>query len=381
MPILSLNEFKSSDARFSEGTWVVEYHDQTHLYEDTYIRLGKVEIEECTPDNNCFFSFYPRSSKQLETCLDNEWRRKEWKGKISDKQVPEQVEKTVKTILGQLRESIVRLGLLQPRFEIENCKFITDRKFAIVVPDTNALRNGAVNHLQEQFPSTQIWIIIPTVTLMEIGERAATIKSRVGDEPKPNNSALIRNRPQVTIAPQAVTWIRKRFPTETLELAPELLRAFRGYETRGNDPYKEPDRISINDRLILEGIKDLRRQRNLLEGVYLMSGDKDMSWLARLEGIQTIYPDIPDIQGVSEGIYSIRYSLESRTHVVCSIHRFLWDLTHIFSKIRVRKCTESTQKSEQLELFYYYPTKLINDWVDDKLEVTGFGSSSTTDTV
>ena len=112
-----------------------------------------------------------------------------------------------------------------------------------------------------------------------------------------------------------------------------------------------------------------------------MSGDKDMSWLARLEGIQTIYPDIPDIQGVSEGIYSIRYSLESRTHVVCSIHRFLWDLTHIFSKIRVRKCTESTQKSEQLELFYYYPTKLINDWVDDKLEVTGFGSSSTTDTV
>ena len=34
-----------------------------------------------------------------------------------------------------------------------------------------------------------------------------------------------------------------------------------------------------------------------------------------------------------------------------------------------------------LELFYYYPTKLVNDWVDDKLEVTGFGSSSTADTV
>ena len=32
MPIFSLNEFKSlSDARFSKGTWVVEYHDQTHL--------------------------------------------------------------------------------------------------------------------------------------------------------------------------------------------------------------------------------------------------------------------------------------------------------------------------------------------------------------
>ena len=377
MAILSLDEFKSlPDARFSKGTWIVEYHDQTHLCEDTYIRLGKVEIEECTPDNNYFFSFHPRSRKQLETCLDNGWR-----GKFKNEQVKGQPEKAAKTILGQLRESIVRLGLLQPRFEIENCKFITNRKFAIVVLDTNALRNGAVHHLQEQFPSTQIWTIIPTVTLMEIGEKVANITSKFREGCKPNNSALIRNRPQVTIAPQEVKWIRDHFPTETLELAPELLRAFRGYEANKKDPYKEPDRISINDRLILEGIKDLRRQRNLSEGVYLMSGDKDMSRLARLEGIQTIYPEIPDIQGVSDSIYSIRYSLESQTHVICSIHRFLWDLTHVFSKIRMRKCTEETQVSTKLELFYYYPTKLVNDWVDDKLEVTGFGSSSTADTV
>ena len=97
-----------------------------------------------------------------------------------------------------------------------------------------------------------MWIVIPTVTLMEIGERAATIKSKVADDAKPSNSALIRNRPQVTIATQEVEWIKRRFPTETLELAPELLRAFRGYETRQNDAYKEPERISINDRLILE---------------------------------------------------------------------------------------------------------------------------------
>ena len=276
---------------------------------------------------------------------------------------------------------MVRLGLLQPRFEIEGCRFITERKFAIVVLDTNALRNGSVSHLQERFPQTRLWIIIPTVTLMEIGEKDANIASRAKDKLKPNNSALIRSRPQVTVAPQEVKWIREHFPTETLELAPELLRAFRGYETKKNDPYTEPDRISINDRLILEGIKDLRSQRNLSEGVYLMSGDKSMSRLARLEGIQTIYPEIPAIQGTCDGISSIRYSFEYKVHVVCSIHRLLWDLTHVFSKIRVRKCAERMQKGGQLELFYYYPTKLVNDWVDDKLEVTGFGSSSTADTV
>ena len=372
MAILSLDEFKSSpDARFSEGTWVVEYHDRTHLRGDTYIRLGKVEIENCIPKGNCFFRFHPPCGEQLEKCINNVWQGECGKHHAGN---------AAKTILDQLGESIVRLGLLQPRFEIEDCKFITNRKFATVILDTNALRNGAVRHLQEQFPTTQIWIIIPTITLMEIGEKVANISSRVRDGFKKNNN-VIRSRPQVTIAPQAVKWIRDHFPTETLELAPELLRTFRGYETKKGDLYKEPDRISINDRLILEGIKDLRRQRNLSEGVYLMSGDKDMSRLARLEGIQTIYPENPDIQGVSNGIYSIRYSLESRIHVVCSIHRFLWDLTHVFSKIRVRKCTEGTQRSEKLELFYYYPTKLVNDWVDDKLEVTGFGSGSTADPV
>ena len=287
--------------------------------------------------------------------------------------------RAAKTIPDQLSETRVRLGLLRANFEIENREFITKREFAIIILDTNALRNGAVRHFQEQFPTTQLWIIIPTVTLMEIGEKAATIKSRANDNPRPSNSALIRSRPQVTIASQAVKWIKNHFPAETLELAPELFRAFRGYETSRNDAYREPDRISINDRLILEGIKDLRRQRNLSDCVYLMSGDKDMSRLARLEGIQTIYPAMPSIQDICNGVYSIRYSLESETYVVCSIHRFLWDLTHVFSKIRMRKCTEDTEKCEKLELSYYYPTKLVNDWVDDKLEVTGkLGSSSTT---
>ena len=379
MAILSLNDFKSlSVAPFSQGTWVIEYHDKTHLSEGAYVRLGTVQIEECTPDGICLFRFHPTSNEQLERCFDDEWNGDAWKCKLNSEQLKGQPKKAAKTIIGQLGESIVRLGLIPSRFEIDNCKFFTKRKFAIVVLDTNTLRTGAVRHLQERFPNTQMWIIIPTVTLMEIGERAATIKSKVTDDPRPSNSALIRSRPQVTIATQEVEWIKSRFPTETLELAPELLRAFRGYETRQNDAYKEPERISINDRLILEGIKDLRRQRNLSEEVHLMSGDKDMSRLARLEGIQTIYPETPKIQDVSDGIYSMRYSLESKAYVVCSIHRFLWDLTHVFSKIRIRKCEEG---AEQVELHYYYPTMLVNDWVDDKLEVTCCGSSSTTNHV
>ena len=261
MTVFSLDEFKSSpNTRFSEGTWIIEYHDRSHLLRDTYIRLGKIEIGECTPDGNILFRFDSLSRKQLEKCIDTAWRSEKNKYDVG---------KAARIVLDQLSESMVRLGLMQPRFETEDCKSITERKFAVVILDTNALRNGAVRHLKEQFPTTQIWIIVPTVVLMEIGEKVANLKSRDKEGCKTKNIALIRSRPQVTIAPQAVKWIKENFPTETLELAPELLRAFRGYETRRGDSNTEPDRISINDRLILEGIKDLRRQRNLSEGVYL----------------------------------------------------------------------------------------------------------------
>ena len=373
MAILSLDEFKSSPhTQFCKGTWAVEYHDRTHLCGGCFICLGKIEIEECTPNGTCLFRFNPPCSEELAKSIENAWTHVKGKHNVA---------KAAETILDQLGESLVRLGLLQPYFEVENRETMTEGKSAIVILDTNALRKGAVRHLQEQFTMTRIWIIIPTVTLMEIGERLANITSAARGDPKRNKINIIRTRPQVTIAPHEVEWIKKWFPTETLELTPELMRAFRGYETRQNDAYKEPDRISINDRLILEGIKDLRRQRNLSTEVHLMSGDKDMSRLARLEGIQTIYPEIPKLQEVSDNIYSMRYSLDSKAYVVCSIHRFLWDLTHVFSRIRLRKCPVGTESTEQVEFYYYYPTKLVNDWVDDKLEVTTCGPSFTTDVV
>ena len=375
MPTFSLNEFKcSAYGQFDVGTWVVKYHDRSHLSKDTYVSLGTIEVEESTQRGDSFFYFRPNSCQQIKCFISDAWSKDNVKGKKDPKD-------TATIILDQLSESMVRLGLVQPNFEIDALNFITERKFAIVVLDTNTLRDGAIRHLKEKLGNVQLWTIIPTVALMEIGERIAYITSKDREGCKRQNSGLIRLRPQSTIAPQEVKWIQENFPTETLELAPELLRTFSGYDTRRqNDPSREPDRVSINDRLILEGIKDLRRQRGLLEGIYLMSNDKDVSRLARLEGIHTIYPARPDIQGFCNGIYSLRYSLESHTYISCSIHRFLWDLTHIFSQIKVY-ATSGPQGSQGVKLSYYYPTKLVDAWIDDKLEVTDLGPNSTTDTI
>ena len=168
MTILPLDEFRASpDAQFSKGTWVVEYFDRTHLRTGNYLSLGKIDIEERTPDGQHLFRFYPRCIKKLKKCICNAWKNGTGTG---------DPKKAAEIILDQLSESMVRLGLLQPNFEISDCKSINERNFAVVVLDTNALRDSAVRHLKEQFPNTQMWIIIPTVTLMEIGEKVCKFK-------------------------------------------------------------------------------------------------------------------------------------------------------------------------------------------------------------
>lgn len=381
MPILSLDEFEESTSTFfAPGKWVVEYHDRSHLPtapQERYIKLGEMEINKTVMEKDgdnekTFFRFFPtprrtkngHSSEEtseaehfLETLIEDAFKEVK-----SNKKIGIVAKDAARCIIDQIQESIARLGLMQMKFEIDDQNFC-NRKFAVIILDTNALRDGSIRHLEEQFPSVKLWAIIPLVTLMEVGEATARIteKSR---ETKQEGYSLLRTRPQTTIIPQEVQWIKNNLPTEILELVPELFRTFRGYESS-----KDPDRILINDRLILEGIKDLRRHRGWTEGVYLMSRDKDMARLARLEGIHTIYPDVPSITELDQGIFSDRFSLETRKLVSCSVQRFVWDLTHVFSKIRLR-CITVPKRERGVELFYYYPTKLVNDWVDDRLEVT-----------
>ena len=59
--ILSLDEFESSSiGTFDPGTWIVEYHDRTHLPKNTYVSLGKVEIEFHPQREDKFFRFRPQ---------------------------------------------------------------------------------------------------------------------------------------------------------------------------------------------------------------------------------------------------------------------------------------------------------------------------------
>ena len=378
MIVSTLQEFKiRSNQMFTSGVWSVQYHDRTHLPEDKWIAIAEVYIEEFLPHA---FSFVPRQARSVPVVTESQQSDQNtleaqlqdaWKTKRGD-ELKRPLERTPDYILDQICSGLVRLGVLTPTFEIDDAEF-QNRKFAVIVMDTNSLRNGCIRHLLEQFQNVSFWIVVPQVALMEIGERMAYDANKGRGDWKPSNWDFIRTRPQSTIAPQEVMWIQNCLPHEILELTPELFRTFRGFESN-KDKDTDPDRFSINDRLILEGIKDLRRQRGLSEEVYLMTGDKGMSRMARLEGIRTIFPLVSGMDQVGKGIYSLRYSHWANKFYTCSLQRLLWDLTQTFHQIRI-ECDEGLQKGQSFELVEY-DSKVIKDWSKCKLQVKYIGSSA-----
>ena len=75
---------------------------------------------------------------------------------------------------------------------------------------------------------------------------------------------------------------------------------------------------SKTDRLIIESVKNLKRDRGLHQGVYLLTGDKDMASLATLENQGSLHIDVPPLPSK---INSIRYDshngrLVANTHTL-----------------------------------------------------------------
>ena len=98
------------------------------------------------------------------------------------------------------------------------------------------------------------------------------------------------------------------------------------------------------DRLIIESVKNLKRERGLHQGVYLITGDKDMVSLATLENQGSLYFGVPP---VPSEISSVRYDSYNSKLILTPIHYLLWDLTQVFSTIRIEN------GERKYELAYY----------------------------
>ena len=357
------------------GKWEVSYTDETHLKKCEYVKLGEITIDAseetaknypvlpfvflpvCDQEVECRFSelielHVSELSKELEKTKQSNTLKEQVKSlnqklEALKRQKNTLKEQAKKVICDQLADSMTRTGLLRPEFwlmeeQITEMRFLEvmrklskDRGYLILVVDTSALRRAAISFLHKTLSDVPIWTIVPVFVMTEIQRQAHELKkiwfsSKNRTELK--NCKVLGMRPQVSTISRELNHIRQWRPIEMLTTLPEHLGQFDG--------------ISRIDRLIIESMKNLKRDRGLHQGIYLLTGDKDMASLAALENQGSLHVGVPTL---SAEISSVRYDSHNDRLVLTPVHYLLWDFAQVFSTIRV----ENKERSCKYELVYY----------------------------
>lgn len=335
---LKLNEFITEYPLW--GEWEVFYTDGTHLPEDKYVKLGDIIVdadEEIALRYPILpFTFQPETDEKIESHLS----------RLSKDKGEKQANRAQEIIHDQLADSMVRTGLLRPIFCMmedqaiemgfrEVMKKLSEHGYLILVADTSALRRGAISFLHKILSNVLIWTVVPVFVMTEVQRQVRELgkiwrESGEGTNPHLGKCSILERRPQVSVISRELNHIRQWRPVEMLTTLSEHLGQSNG--------------SSNIDRLIIESVKNLQRERGLHQGVYLITGDKDMASLATLENQRSLHIGVPPLP--SE-ISSVRYDSHNERLILTPIHYLLWDLAQVFSTIRL------DNKKRKYELAYY----------------------------
>lgn len=356
------------------GEWEVSYTDGTHLPKGEYVKLGDITIDASEEIAQAYpilpFTFCPVSAQKIEcrfsALAETEAQTKKEQSKRGQQleQIEQakkaRVEEALRVIPNQLADSLVRTGILRPEFCLmeEQTVEMQFRKvmerlsrfgYLTLVADTSALRRGVISFLHKTLRDVQIWTVVPVFVMTEVQRQAGALKEIwYGKKPQLKNCRVLGKRPQITAISRELNHIRQWRPVEMLTTLPEHLGQSNG--------------ASKVDRLIIESVKNLKRDRGLHRGVYLLTGDKDMASLATLENQESLHVGVPsfatlenqgslhvDVPALPEEISSVRYDSHNSGLVLTPIHYLLWDLAEVFSTIRF--CNK--ERSCAYELVYY----------------------------
>jgi hypothetical protein len=336
---VTLDEFIASYPFW--GEWEVSYTDGTHLPKNEYVKLGDITIDASTETARDYptlpFIFQLVTGQQIESRFS---------------ELPEgekQADRAKKFIQDELVDSLVRTGLLRPSVclmeeQIVEMRFLevlnrlSKDGYLILIADTSALRRAAISFLHKTLSNVLIWTVVPVFVMTEVQRQIKELndtweKTSRGAQPHPGKCEVLKQRPQVSCISRELNHIRQWRPLEMLTALPEHLG-----QSNGN---------SKIDRLIIESVKNLKRERGLHQGIYLLTGDKDMASLATLENQGSLYVGVPD--DIPSEVSSVRYDSHNERLLLTPIHYLLWDLAQVFSTIRI----ENKERSCKYELVYY----------------------------
>ncbi len=356
---LSLKEFI---AQFPlAGTWEVSYSDATHIpstdQDRGTVKLGNISIDSAPDEvreNVNPFSFLLDSRQEIGKRFQDVWSAGGDGDDDTRKIAKEQAKAYSETVYSGVSETLARVGICPPIIDPRDLEALGETKALIFITDTNVIRWGIVSYLANIFEDKPIWVIVPVVSMLELQDSSGRVKWLSSKAPKDRNYTYVKNRPMSTSSTRELMLLKGRVPVEFLEVPPELLRYYKG-----------TDKI-LQDRLILEGIKQIIKEKSTAEKMCLLSGDVDIVRFAKLENLEAIYTNIRKPVSSGEKFYSVRYDVYKKGFIACGTHEFLWDLTQVFSFIKLR----STQSNKTITLEYYFQGRGVRDWEDDILEVT-----------
>ena len=328
------------------GNWEICYTDGTHLKNGEYIKLGDIVVGASEENAKNYpilpFEFRPATVDQFKCSFS----------KFSEEK--RQINSAIELILDQLSQSMVRTGLLRPNFCLmegqtheknfsEVMKFLSACNYLIIVTDTSALLRAALSFLHKTLPEVLIWTVVPVFVMNEVQRNVKELNkiwktSGRGTNPHLGKHKVLGTRPLVSCISQELNYIRQWRPLEMLTTLPEHL-----HQSNGD---------SRVDRLIIESVKNLKRDRGVHQGVFLLTGDKDMASLATLENQGSLCIEVPPLPTETD-ISSVRYDSHNGRLVLTPVHSFLWDLALVFGKI----CFTNRKSSRTYELDYYSPAR------------------------
>lgn len=331
------------------GRYVIEYNDGTHLKSDQWVTLSAVEVQPGSiplgeDDTEQFFTI-----QKLVGALPAEGQ---------GNQDALEAGRRIRVVEDTLALALGRAGLLAPSITdelFEEIVKLNAEEGVVIVPDTNALHNGAVHWLLDVLRRPSVWLLPLAASLTTVQTRDATVKSLLG-KPKPGNvKQALRSRGLVNGALGLLR--RNRGRSQVVEIDHSLLR----YQKTASNGGTDPDQGDVlEDRLIIEAIHSVLRSMRSRTARRVVTSDVNIARVLEAEGIDTLF--VPTISLGDEPIDCLRYDALARSFVGAPLRSVVWELAHAFGSVRL-----VGEAGEIARLDCYWPNKTPRQWETETL--------------
>lgn len=357
---LSLDEFGSARHAkdLSAGRYELQYTDSTHLDANVWVRLGYVDVRAnpllpAFEGSERYFEFAP----SIEGLPDRDARR----GGSSAPAAGEGSgnEANVRVVKDTMALALGRLGLLTPEVSpamVARLRALDAEEGVVIVPDTNALHNGAVHWLLKALRRPSVWLLPVVASLTTIQSRDALVKNQVNKRQLKNLSQVLRSRGLVNGALGLLQRYRGRY--QVVEIDPSLLR-YQKTSTASGDPDQSD---VLEDRLIIEAIHGVLRSMRSRTARRVVTSDVNIARVLDAEGIETLF--VPTIVLPEDPIPCLRFDALARGFVGAPLKALLWEFAHAFGSVRLVNDTGI----QITRLDCYWPGKSPDEWRSETLE-------------